>query len=140
MSRSVRSAAATFYLAPWWVGRACLRPALAALLLAGAFAPAVEAVGQGRVAGTVVDGNGAPLGEVKVIVTSPDMPAYRLEKLTDGRGQFNAVILDAAPLYRIRFEKSGYETLEQPLKLKIEDTLKETYILQSSQPPADPPP
>jgi tetratricopeptide (TPR) repeat protein len=142
MSRPVRSAAARCSGVRGFAGRARLRLALvlvpgAAILLAGAFAPAAHAIGQGRVLGTVLDGgSGAPLADVKVLVTSPDMPTYRLEKVTDGRGQFNAIILDAARQYRIRFEKAGYETLEQPLKPKIEDTLKETFTLQSSQPPA----
>ncbi len=143
MSRLVRAAAACCSRVRGFAGRAPLRlaPVLgAAIFLAGAFAPAANAIGQGRVVGTVLDGgSGAPLADVKVLVTSPDMPTYRLEKVTDGRGQFNAIILDAARQYRIHFEKAGYETLEQPLNPKIEDTLKETFTLQSSQPPAGAP-
>src|SRR5258708_1111706 len=37
--------------------------------------------------------------------------------------------LPAPAPHRTRLEKQGYATPEQPLKLKIEDTLKETYTL-----------
>jgi tetratricopeptide (TPR) repeat protein len=99
------------------------------LLLLAACAAAAHAIEQGRLLGTVVDAAGAPLSGVKVVITSPEMSTFKLEKTTDARGQFSAIILDAPRAYRIRFEKQGYATLEQPLKLKIEDTLKETYTL-----------
>lgn len=101
-----------------------------ALLLLSGFAAVAHAADQGRVLGTVVDAAGAPLAGVKVIITSPDMATYRVEKTTDGHGQFSAIILDAQRQYRIHLEKQGYVTLEQPLKLKIEDTLRESYSLQ----------
>ncbi len=111
-------------------GGAAGRRALAcALLLLAAGAAAAHAIEQGRLLGTVVDAAGAPLAGVKVLITSPEMSTFKLEKTTDARGQFSAIILDAPRAYRIRLEKQGYATLEQPLKLKIEDTLKETYTL-----------
>jgi Tfp pilus assembly protein PilF len=114
--------------------RAFCRVLTCALLLLPALAGAVFAIGQGRVFGTVVDPSGAPVAGVKVIITSPDMATYRLEKTTDARGQFSAIILDAQRQYRLHLEKDGFVTLEQPLKPKIEDTLKETYTLQPSTP------
>jgi tetratricopeptide (TPR) repeat protein len=105
-----------------------------ALLLLLAIAGAVLAIGQGRVLGTVVDPSGAPVAGVKVVITSPDMATYKLEKTTDAHGQFSAIILDAQRQYRLHLEKDGFITLEQPLKPKIEDTLKETYTLQPAGP------
>jgi Tfp pilus assembly protein PilF len=116
--------------------RALARALACALLLLPAFAGAAHAIDQGRVLGTVVDAGGAPLPGVKVVITSPDMSTFRIEKTTDARGQFSAIILDAQRQYRLHLEKDGYVTLEQPLKLKIEDTLKETYALQRSAPGA----
>jgi tetratricopeptide (TPR) repeat protein len=136
MSRPVRSAAAPSFDAP--LGGAGVGRALVAAILCGsALAAAAFAIGQGRVVGTILDGSGAPIAMVKVVITSPEMATFRLEKVTDGHGQFNAILLDATRQYRIRFEKAGYETVEQPLKPKIEDTLKETYTLQSSETPAN---
>ena len=116
--------------------RATARALGCALLLLSGFAAAAHAADQGRVLGTVVDAAGAPLAGVKVIITSPDMATYRVEKTTDGRGQFSAIILDAQRQYRIHLEKQGYVTLEQPLKPKIEDTLRESYSLQPATGPA----
>jgi tetratricopeptide (TPR) repeat protein len=116
--------------------RAFARTLGCALLLLSGFAAAAHAADQGRVLGTVVDAAGAPLAGVKVIITSPDMATYRVEKTTDARGQFSAIILDAQRQYRLHLEKQGYVTLEQPLKLKIEDTLRESYSLQAATGPA----
>jgi Tfp pilus assembly protein PilF len=116
--------------------RATARALGCALLLLSGFAATAHAADQGRVLGTVVDAAGAPLAGVKVIITSPDMATYRVEKTTDGHGQFSAIILDAQRQYRIHLEKQGYVTLEQPLKPKIEDTLRESYSLQPATGPA----
>jgi len=116
--------------------RALARALGCALLLLSGFAAAAHAADQGRVLGTVVGAAGAPLAGVKVIITSPDMATYRVEKTTDARGQFSAIILDAQRQYTIHLEKQGYITLEQPLKLKIEDTLRESYSLQPATGPA----
>ncbi|HVT57603.1 MAG TPA: tetratricopeptide repeat protein [Thermoanaerobaculia bacterium] len=125
--------------------RTLVRGSLFALLLAASLAAALHALGQGRVVGSVVDGAGAPLAGVKVLVTSPEIGSYRQEKTTDAKGQFNMIILDAARAYTIHLEKEGYVTLEQPLKPKIEETSRETYTLlkptQTAQPsPAAPAP
>jgi Tfp pilus assembly protein PilF len=116
--------------------RALARALGCALLLLSGFAAAAHAADQGRVLGTVVGAGGAPLAGVKVIITSPDMATYRVEKTTDARGQFSAIILDAQRQYTIHLEKQGYVTLEQPLKPKIEDTLRESYSLQPATGPA----
>jgi tetratricopeptide (TPR) repeat protein len=100
------------------------------LLLLAAFAAAAHAIGQGRVLGTVVDPHGAPIAGVKIVITSPDMATYKLERTTDARGQFTAIILDAQRQYRIHLEKQGFTTFEEPLKLKIEDTVKESFTLE----------
>jgi len=109
--------------------RSFARALVCSLLLPG-LAGAAHAADQGRVFGTVVDAAGAPLAGVKVVITSPDMATYRVEKTTDAKGQFSAIILDAQRQYRIHLEKQGYITFEEPLKPKIEDTLRPSYQLQ----------
>jgi tetratricopeptide (TPR) repeat protein len=113
-----------------------LRPAaLAALALAALLAALLAAagpalaIGQGRLLGQVNDDSGAPVGGVKVILTTPEIKTYRQEKTTDARGQFSIIILDATRQYQIRFEKEGFAPLEQPEKAKIDETTKETYVL-----------
>jgi Tfp pilus assembly protein PilF len=110
--------------------RVFARALACSLLLLSSLAGAAQAADQGRVLGTVVDAAGAPLPGVKVVITSPDMATYRVEKTTDAKGQFSAIILDAQRQYRIHLEKQGYVTLEEPLKPKIEDTLRPSYQLQ----------
>jgi Tfp pilus assembly protein PilF len=107
-----------------------VRMVACALALLTAFAGAAHAIGQGRLLGTVVDPSGAPIAGVKVVITSPDMATYKLERSSDARGQFTAIILDAQRQYRIHLEKQGYTTFEEPLKLKIEDTVKESFTLE----------
>jgi tetratricopeptide (TPR) repeat protein len=109
--------------------RSFARGLAGALLLLSAFT-AAHAIGQGRVLGTVADPSGAPIAGAKVVITSPDMATYKLERTSDSRGQFTAIILDAQRQYRIHVEKQGYVTLEEPLKLKIEDSVKETFTLE----------
>jgi tetratricopeptide (TPR) repeat protein len=116
------------------MNRISRRGVAAAAMVGLALAGAVFAVEQGRMTGTVVDETGAPVAGVHVIVTSPDISSYKMEKTTDARGQFNLIVLDAALNYRIRLEKQGYPTLEQPLKLKIQETIKETYTLKRGAP------
>jgi tetratricopeptide (TPR) repeat protein len=107
---------------------AVLAPALFAGFSALAAGPAF-AIGQGRLLGQVNDEAGAAVAGVKVILTTPEIKTYRQEKTTDARGQFSIIILDATRQYQIRFEKEGFAPLEQPLKIKIEETTKESYTL-----------
>jgi tetratricopeptide (TPR) repeat protein len=109
--------------------RSFARGLAGALLLLSALT-AAHAIGQGRLLGTVADPSGAPIAGAKVVITSPDMATYKLERTSDSRGQFTAIILDAQRQYRIHVEKQGYVTLEEPLKLKIEDSVKETFTLE----------
>src|SRR6201992_3338447 len=53
------------------------------LLLLAAVTTVAHAIGQGRLIGTVVDGAGTPVPGVKVVITSPDMGTFRLEKTSD---------------------------------------------------------
>jgi tetratricopeptide (TPR) repeat protein len=105
------------------------------LLAALAGLPAL-AIDQGRVLGRVVDESGAPLAGVKVIVTSPDLRTFHLERTTDNKGQFTLIVVDANRAYAVRFEKEGYAPLEQPLPIKIEDTSKQTFTLHKAAAPA----
>jgi tetratricopeptide (TPR) repeat protein len=107
-----------------------VRAMACALLLLPALAVAAHAIGQGRLLGSVVDPSGTPIAGVKIVITSPDMATYKLERTSDAKGQFTAIILDAQRQYRIHLEKEGFTTFEEPLKLKIEDTVKESFTLE----------
>lgn len=105
------------------------------LLLAGA----LRAEGEGRLMGTVLDPAGQPLAGATVAVTKPQSD-FRLEKKTDGKGGFNLLVLDATPAYLLRVEKEGFQTLEQPLQLTPDETLRLTLTLAPVPPPEAPAP
>lgn len=109
-----------------------LRAALTALSLGFAVliaAGPLYAVGEGRILGTVVDASGAPVAGAQVLLTLPGTK-YKQEKKTDARGTVTILVLDATKEYLIRIEKEGFTPLEEPVKAKIEDTLRVTYTLQ----------
>src|SRR6185295_19624760 len=111
------------------------RTALSAFLFALSFAGALHAAGEGRIIGTVLDEANAPLEGVKATLTR-EGTGYKLEKVSDKKGQFMLLILDATQQYQIRLEKPGYKPFEGPLKPKLEDTMRVGYTLVKEQPAA----
>jgi tetratricopeptide (TPR) repeat protein len=109
------------------------RAALAVLALSIALAGALHAASEGRIIGTVLDEAGAPVEGAKVLVTRPGT-AYKLEKVTDKKGQFMLLILDATQEYQLRLEKAGYNPYEGPVKPKVEDTLRLSFTLVKPAP------
>jgi tetratricopeptide (TPR) repeat protein len=108
------------------------RAVLSALLLALSLAAALHAAGEGRIVGTVLDEANAPIEGVKVTLTRPGT-GYKLEKVSDKKGQFMLLVLDATQEYQIRFEKQGYKPFEGPLKPKLEDTMRVSYTLVKAE-------
>ncbi|HEY0513179.1 MAG TPA: tetratricopeptide repeat protein, partial [Thermoanaerobaculia bacterium] len=111
------------------------RAALAALLLAPAFAGAAQAAGEGRVIGTVVDEAGAPIEGAKAVLTRGES-GYKLEKVSDRKGQFMLLILDATQTYQIHIEKAGYGSYQGEVKPKLEDTIRLSFTLPKTAPAA----
>jgi tetratricopeptide (TPR) repeat protein len=111
------------------------RAALSALVVALGLAAALHAAGEGRIIGTVVDEAKVPLEGVKATLTRTGT-GYKLEKVTDKKGQFMLLILDATQEYQLRLEKPGYKPFEGPLKPKLEDTLRTNYTLVKAEPAA----
>lgn len=110
--------------------------ALAVAAITGMIAAgSLHAVGEGRILGTVVDGSGAPVSGAKIVLVRPGT-SYKQEKKTDGKGMFTLLVLDATKEYQIHIEKEGYAPLEEPVKAKMEDTLRVTYTLQTPAPKA----
>jgi tetratricopeptide (TPR) repeat protein len=119
--------------------KAILRATLSALVVALSLAAALHAAGEGRVVGTVLDEANAPLEGVKVTLTRPGT-GYKLEKVTDKKGQFMLLILDATQEYQIRLEKPGYRPNEGPLRPTLEDTLRVKFTLAKAEQAAAPAP
>ncbi len=102
---------------------------LAGLLVLTSLSGIAHAAGEGRLLGTVVDPAGAPLADVLVTVTREGANNYKQEKKSDKRGQFTVIVLDATVAYKFTLSKPGFLGFEQDLKLKLEDTLRQTFTL-----------
>jgi tetratricopeptide (TPR) repeat protein len=99
-----------------------------ALVLALAFTGALRATGEGRIIVTVTDDGGAPVEGAKVTLTRPGT-GYKLEKMSDKKGQAMLLVLDATQEYQIHIEKGGYGPFDGPAKPKVGDTLRLSYAL-----------
>lgn len=89
----------------------------------------LHAVGEGRVIGTVEDGQKKPVQGAKILVTLPGVASYKQDKTTDKSGKFTLLILDATKEYKVRIEKEGFQPYEEMLKPTIQETLRITYTL-----------
>src|SRR3954469_12622734 len=111
------------------------RAALAAIVLALAFRGALLAGDEGRIIATITDDKGAPVEGAKVTLTRTGT-AYKLEKVSDKKGQVMLLVLDATQEYQIHIEKAGYGPYDGPAKPKLGDTLRLSYTLPKVAAPA----
>lgn len=114
------------------------RALAAALFLAATTGAALQAAGEGRLAGVVTDESGAPIAGAQVIFTSTEFK-YEQKRTTDAKGKFTILVLDATKTYQMKIEKEGYIPVEQPMKLKLEESMKETFVLTKPAAPAPAP-
>lgn len=91
----------------------------AALLLAGA---------EGRLKGIVQDKDGKPILDAQVVLTAQEVSTTRQAKTKKG-GKFVMIVADATRTYMIRIEKEGYQTIQEPVKLKVGGQLVKTWIM-----------
>jgi len=96
-------------------------------------AAALFAVAQARIWGTITDENGKPVPGVKLIVTLPGVESYRVEEMSDAEGSYAVTILDATRTYTYRYEKEGYQTVEQSFKVPINSNEKRDVVILSME-------
>ena len=100
------------------------------ILIAGISLAAPEATAQmARFSGKVVDPAGQPIAGVIVTVTTPDSEKYRLEKTSNKKGALTLTFNNLEWHYEIRFEKEGYQTKSEPLRLTAGGTVKAEWVL-----------
>jgi tetratricopeptide (TPR) repeat protein len=109
------------------------RAALAAIVLALAFRGGLLAAGEGRIIATITDDKGAPVEGAKVVLTRPGT-TYKLEKVSDKKGQVMLLVLDATQEYQLHIEKGGYGPYDGPVKPKVSDTVRMSFTLPSVAP------
>jgi tetratricopeptide (TPR) repeat protein len=112
-------------------GRAALA-ALTALTITLAGAAALHAAGEGRVICTVTDEANAPIAGARGTLSREG--GYKLEKVSDAKGQFTLLVLDATKEYQLHIEKEGYGAYDGPVKPKLQDTIRLTFALPKVAP------
>ncbi|HEY4592425.1 MAG TPA: carboxypeptidase-like regulatory domain-containing protein, partial [Thermoanaerobaculia bacterium] len=109
------------------------RAALTAIVLALAFSGALLAGDEGRIIATIVDDKGAPVEGAKVTLTRTGT-AYKLEKVSDKKGQAMLLVLDATHEYQLHIEKGGYGPYDGPIKPTVNDTIRVSFTLPAVAP------
>ena len=93
-----------------------------ALLVSAALGLAGTATAQGasaRIQGTVMDGTGAPVGGVKITITTPANTRFKVETKTSKDGRWATILGNAVPHYLYKFEKQGYVAHQEDKKIPI---------------------
>ncbi|MGZ3355161.1 MAG: tetratricopeptide repeat protein [Isosphaeraceae bacterium] len=75
---------------------------------------------QGRVKGVVTDATtGKPIVGAKIVITCPEIANFRKELVSDDKGGYATLIVDATRQYLFHVEAQGYQPIEQMNKPKI---------------------
>lgn len=110
--------------------------ALSLLLVGALVAATAHAQAGARLFGQVQDQDGEPLAGVKITVTTPAISTFEIEETTDEKGAFRITLIDATKVYHWRFEKAGYETFEEPVKIGIGQNERRYVKLKPADPAA----
>lgn len=94
-------------------------PLAVAVLAVFGLSSAAQALNQARLYGTITDENDKPLAGVQLTVTCPEVATFKLEIQTDAKGNWAVTLIDATKGYHYKFEKEGYQTMQQELKIPI---------------------
>lgn len=99
------------------------QPALAWLLVLIWLVPGLAfAERKGRLVGKVVDPERNPLSGVVVTITSSQIPDFKEVQTTDKKGVFTVDFSQVDVMYHFRFDKPGFESMEQDQKWQLEGT------------------
>jgi tetratricopeptide (TPR) repeat protein len=75
---------------------------------------------QGRVKGLVSDAStGKPIAGAKIVITCPEIVNFRRELVSDDKGGYATLIVDATRQYLFHVEAPGYQPIEQMNKPRI---------------------
>jgi tetratricopeptide (TPR) repeat protein len=88
----------------------------------------VWAGNEGRLVGTIVDPDGNPLVDVQITVTGVGFDVKQ-DRTTNNKGKFTLLILDATKDYILRMEKDGFQSIEEPLRLPLGDTIRQEWTM-----------
>ena len=103
-----------------------------ALLLALVPASLLLAGSEGRLKGIVQDPDGKGIVDAEVTLMAQEVSATRQAKTKKG-GKFVMIVADATRSYMVRIEKDGYQTIQEPLKLKVGGQLTKTWTMREGE-------
>lgn len=97
-----------------------MRKSVVLALFLSTFTVSAWAIGEARLTGKVVDPEGKPLADVTILVSSASAAKTINETFkTDKNGRFTVFMLDGTIPYKFNFQKEGYGTFEETIKLKL---------------------
>jgi tetratricopeptide (TPR) repeat protein len=105
-----------------------------ALLVCAAFATQLLAVGEARLTGKVVDPSGKPLEGVTITATATEEINWEQSTKTKKDGTFAFFIIRGTIPYKFTFEKDGFGTYEEVIKLQLVPAKNDrTFTLGTNQ-------
>ena len=87
------------------------------------------AVKKGRLIGRVVDPDGNPIPDVTVTATCEELPRFREVDTTNKKGVFKFDFEELYVVYRLRFDKDGYHSLESEQTWDLEGTARDEFTM-----------
>lgn len=93
-------------------------------------AATLEAQAYGRLVLTLKNNDGEALEGAQVVVTCPEIPAFKLEQKTNRKGMTTLAFGDATKSYVLRIELEGYAPIDTPFKPQIRTSLKRELVMQ----------
>jgi Tfp pilus assembly protein PilF len=89
----------------------------------------VSARRKGRLVGRTVDPEGNPIAGVTVTATSPNIESFWEVETTDKKGVFKVDFEEVGVVYKYKFEKAGYQTLEAEQSWSLEGTKRHDFMM-----------
>ena len=112
---------------PWVALAAIATTVVAALWISSA----ALALNQARLYGTISDETGKPVPGVLITVTCPSVASFKLETTSDDRGNWAVTLIDATKSYNYKYEKPGFQTMQQDLKVPIGSNDRRDFTMLS---------
>lgn len=109
-----------------------LKRALLAMVALFVAASSAQALNQARLYGTITDENKQPVPGVSLTVVCPEVATFKLETTTDAKGNWAVTLIDATKSYNYKFEKAGFQTMQQDLKVPIGSNERKDFTMLSN--------
>jgi len=107
--------------------RLSLGVAVAALWISSA----ALALNQARLYGNITDENRKPVAGVQVTVLCPGFSTFKVETTSDAKGYWAVTLIDATKRYEFKYEKAGFQMLQENLKVPLGSNERHDFTMLS---------